>query len=260
MRFFDWLVRLLSTPAPELPPWGDGWSEFLQSHVFFYRALNEAERATFELRVRSFLATTAVEGGDEVEVTDADRLLVASSAIIPVWSFPGWHYFNVNAVFLLPAPFNDRFECGQKDSVISGLVGSGPMSGKLALSKPDLHAGFANSMDKHNVGIHEFAHLVDMADGTMDGFPERMEPYRFSEPWFSLVQQKVHEIETRQTGISSYGATNPAEFFAVASEYFFERPELMQSKHPQLYRWLSEFYQQNRAEQYRLLRKASPDR
>lgn len=253
-RLSDGIHAWFNGRPPELPPWQQAWSDYLQQHVAFYQLLTAEEQALFRQRVQYFLATTEVEGGVEVEVTDADRLLVAASAIIPVWAFPQWHYFDVQAVFLLPGLFNSQFECGQQDSLISGMVGTGPMAGKLALSKPDLHAGFDNSQDKRNVGIHEFAHLIDLADGTLDGFPERMENYRFSTPWFSLVQKKVHEIETRRTGISRYGATNPAEFFAVASEYFFERPELMQHKHPELYRWLTEFYHQNRAEQYRQLR------
>ncbi|WP_430462861.1 zinc-dependent peptidase [Thalassolituus sp. LLYu03] len=241
----------LETVAQPLPAWPQEWSAILQERVHFYRELSDAERPLFEQRCLQFLADTRIEGGVEIDVTDTDRLLVAASAVIPVWGFPDWHYFNVDAVFLLPGPFNDRFECGQPDSRISGMVGSGPMSGKLALSRPDLHAGFANGRDKHNVGIHEFAHLIDGADGRVDGFPERMEPYRFAEPWFALVQKKVQDMEAGDTGIPQYGATNPAEFFAVASEYFFERPELMQKKHPQLYHWLSEFYRQNRADAVR---------
>lgn len=247
-RVKDWFIQ----PAPELPEWKAGWSEYLRKQVSFYRWLNDEEQALFRLRIQHFLATTRVEASDSITVTDDDRLLVAASAIIPVWAFPDWHYMNVAAVYLLPGLFNERFECGMPDSHIAGLVGNGPMAGKLVLSKPHLHAGFSNAEDKHNVGIHEFAHLVDMADGSTDGFPERLMPYKQSMPWFALVQRKVAEIEKKRTGINAYGATNPAEFFAVASEYFFERPELMQRKHPELYRWLTEFYHQNRAADIRL--------
>jgi len=246
-RIFRWLD---GTP-PELPVWQPQWSEFLQQEVVFYRTLSAEDKKIFEHRMQLFLATTEIEGGVQVEVTDEDRLLVAASAVIPVWAFPDWHYFNVRAVFLLPGLFNAQFECGKRDSLISGMVGTGPMAGKLALSKPDLHAGFANARDKHNVGIHEFVHLIDGADGTLDGFPERMDNYRFSEPWFALVKHKVEEIEKKHTGISDYATVNHAEFFAVASEYFFERPELLEKKHPQLYQWLSEFYHINLAEQFK---------
>lgn len=251
------LQAWLNGQQPELPLWQPEWSEYLQRHVAFYRLLSDDEQALFRYRIQVFLATTRIEGGVAVEVTDEDRLLVGASAVIPVWAFPDWHYLNVDGVFLLPGLFNSQFECGQPDSLIAGLVGTGPLSGKLALSKPDLHAGFDNSQDKRNVGIHEFAHLIDLADGTMDGFPERLENYRVSQGWFALVQKKIHEIERERTGISRYGSTNPAEFFAVASEYFFERPELMEKKHPQLYRWLTEFYQQNRAEQVRSLQRSA---
>ena len=134
------------------------------------------------------------------------------------------------------------------DSVISGMVGTGKMSGKMVLSKPDLYRGFENSRDKSNVGIHEFVHLIDMADGLTDGFPERITKFEYSAPWFSFVQKKISEVDAGETNINDYAATNNAEFFAVSSEYFFERPVMLKKKHPQLYEYLSTFYQQNLAE------------
>lgn len=252
-RLRDWIYQQLVTSPPPLPAWQDEWTEYLREHVAFYRNLSLHERALFDLRVRQFWSTTRIEASDVITLNDGDRLLVAASAIIPVWSFPDWHYMNVDGVFLLPGPFNGQFQCGETDSAYTGMVGSGPMAGKLVLSRPDLHAGFANSEDKHNVGIHEFVHLLDMADGVADGFPERLAAgYACSRPWFALIQNKIHEIEATRSGISDYATTNPVEFFAVTSEYFFERPELLQRKHPELYRWLSEFYQQNRANAVRL--------
>jgi len=224
--------------------WQANWTAYLNESVAFYRTLSESDKTLFEKRVRLFLETTPVEAG-QIEVTDEDRLLVAASAVIPVWGFPDWHYFNVQKVFLLPASFNERFECGQPDSLITGMVGTGPMSGKLALSQPALHLGFSNTKDKQNVGIHEFVHLVDMADGDCDGFPERLKKYAFSIPWFELVENKIAGIESNNSNIRDYGATNKAEFLAVTSEYFFERPKLMQKKHPKLYQALSDFYQQD---------------
>lgn len=210
----------------------------------FYQTLSLSDKHIFEERVRLFIETTPVEAG-HVEITDEDRLLVASSAVIPVWGFPHWHYFNVKTVYLLPASFNSQFECGQTDSVITGMVGTGPMSGKLALSKPALHQGFSNAKDKQNVGIHEFVHLLDLADGDCDGFPERLKEFAYSIPWFELVKEKIVHIENGQSNIRDYGATNKAEFLAVASEYFFERPKMMKDKHPKLFEALSDLYQQD---------------
>lgn len=226
--------------------WQQRWSDILNKKVAFYRALNLEDKALFQQRILLFLHTTSVEAG-QVEVTEADRLLVAASAIIPVWSFPKWHYFNIKAVYLLPGSFNEKFECGQPNSVITGMVGNGPMSGKLALSKPHLHLGFENDKDKRNVGIHEFVHLIDMADGDCDGYPERLKQFAFSIPWFDLVDKKTEEIYNRKSTIDEYGATNRAEFLSVVSEYFFERPQDLKRKHPKLYASLQELYQQDTA-------------
>lgn len=228
--------------------WKAEWSLFLQQKVSFYRNLSQVDRLCFEQRCLLFLDTTRVEGSQDVIIEDHDKLLVAASAIIPVWGFPGWHYFNIETVILLPARFNEKYQYGLPDSRISGMVGTGVMSGKMVLSKPDLHLGFANSRDKSNVGIHEFVHLIDMADGQCDGFPERVSKFEYSAPWFDFVQHKINEVELGNSNINDYSATNKAEFFAVSSEYFFERPKMLQRKHPKLYAYLSGFYQQNLAE------------
>jgi len=237
-RFFG------STQSTKTHPWQQPWTDFLTQKVAFYRVLSEDDKKLFNQRALLFLQTTAVEAG-QFEVTDADRLLVAASAIIPVWGFPRWHYFNLKSVFLLPEAFNEQFECGAQDSKITGMVGTGPMSGKMALSRPALHLGFENTRDKSNVGIHEFVHLVDMADGECDGYPERLKEYPFSIPWFELVEKKTREIHRGESNVNAYGASNRAEFFAVASEYFFERPQMLQKKHPRLFAVLTEFYQQD---------------
>lgn len=246
-----WLHTLLGKEKDQAVPeidWQQAWSDFLQQQVVFYRALSNEDKKLFEQRTILFLQTTRVEARSDSsfdDVTDEDKLLVAASAIIPVWNFPQWHYFNLQSVILLPSSFNDDFECAQPNSNIQGMVGTGLMSGKMVLSRQALHTGFSNSQDKHNVGIHEFAHLIDMADGTTDGFPERLYDYQFSIPWLKLVQTKIQQINHSKSNIRDYAATNDAEFFAVASEYFFERPKMLNKKHPKLYQSLSDFYQQD---------------
>lgn len=245
-RWLSYIVQFLKGAPPKPVVWLPEWSHFLAREVDFYRALSADDKTIFHRRIILFLQSTRVEAGQFV-VSDEDRLLVAASAIIPVWAFPRWHYFNLSAVFLLPQAFNENLEFGMPDSCITGMVGTGKMAGKLVLSRPDLYAGFRNGRDKHNVGIHEFVHLIDMADGECDGYPERLKAFSFSIPWFELVKRKVDEIIAGDSNIRDYGATNRAEFFAVASEYFFERPKLLQRKHPQLYGALSQLYQQDRA-------------
>lgn len=220
---------------------------YLLHQVAFYKALNEADRSLFDKRILLFLQTTQVLGNG-VEIEQSDRLLVAAGAIIPVWKFIDWHYFNLKEVILVPNSFNESSQFGQPDSRIQGMVGTGPMSGKMILSKPALHHGFSNSKDKRNVAIHEFSHLIDMADGDCDGFPERLSEYAFCMPWFDLMYQKMEQIDNHQSNINAYGATDKVEFFAVATEYFFERPGMLRKKHPQVYEALKDFYQQDIAD------------
>ncbi|MDT0628834.1 zinc-dependent peptidase [Alteromonas sp. W364] len=244
------LLTLFSSSRKEIaessPPtaWQPEWTEFLLAKVAFYRVLHAEDRLLFNQRVLLFLSTTAIEGGQLV-VSDNDRLLVAASAIIPVWGFKQWHYFNLKTVYLLPAAFNENIEFGRPDSLITGMVGTGRMANKLVLSRPALYLGFENTQDKQNVGIHEFVHLIDMMDGECDGYPERLKAHSFSIPWFELVGEKIEAIHARKSNIRDYGATNRAEFFAVASEYFFERPKMLKKKHPHLFEKLEKFYQQD---------------
>jgi len=249
MSFLNALVarikRLFISPAEASGfRWEASWSLFLLDNVVFYKVLSDSDKTLFEQRCLLFMNTTRIEAG-AFEVSDEDRLLVAASAIIPVWGFPQWHYFNLAAVFLLPGAFNDQFECAQEDSTIAGMVGTGPMAGKMALSRPHLHLGYKNSKDKNNVGIHEFVHLLDMADGRCDGVAESLHQHESTAIWFDFIEHKINEIDRGDSNIPLYGATNRQEFFAVASEYFFERPQMLKKKHPRLFDTLTQFYQQN---------------
>ena len=148
----------------------------------------------------------------------------------------------------MSASFHENSEFGKADSNISGLVGTHHLAGKMILSQPALHYGFINDNDKRNVAIHEFAHLIDIEDGDCDGLPRELTDNAFCLPWLSLVRKGIDDIRRKKSDIRQYGASNQVEFFAVVSEYFFERPKLLKRKHPELYQALEGFYQQNRAE------------
>ena len=98
--------------------------------------------------------------------------------------------------------------------------------------------GFRNETDKKNTAIHEFVHLIDKSDGVIDGVPELLLSKQYAIPWIDLIKQEIDKIYEGRSDINPYGATNKSEFFAVISEYFFERPQLLQSKHPELYEML----------------------
>ncbi|SFB00521.1 zinc-dependent peptidase [Algoriphagus aquimarinus] len=227
--------------VPEIFP--EKWRLYLFKEVNFYASLDEEDKVIFEADVKRFLKRVRITG-IKTTVDDEDRLLVASSAVIPVFSFPEWEYSSLHEVLLYPDLFTEKYDFSEQDRNISGMVGSGGVMHHVVIfSKPALHQGFDNASDKMNVGIHEFVHLFDKQDGEIDGIPQMIMKNQAVLPWLHLISENTKEMLAGKSDINIYGATNKQEFLAVASEYFFERPKLFQEKHPELYEVLSSVFQ-----------------
>ena len=239
-----------STLKKPVKPFPVNWRKILFENVSFYNNLTPEEKQRFEFKVNEFLINIRINGV-ETEVFDIDRVLIAASAIIPIFAFPNWQYFNLNEVLLYPGLFNEEFNTDGEKRNIAGMVGTGYMEGKMILSKQALHHGFENESDKKNTAIHEFVHLIDKADGSIDGIPSLLLEKQYTIPWIDLIQKKIEEIYENESDINPYGATNKTEFFAVISEYFFERPKLLQQKHPKLYILLEQIFDQKAANKLR---------
>lgn len=215
----------------------------LAEHAVFYQHLDAEKQEWFERRVQHFLNTTRITGVN-TPVEDLDKVLVAASAIIPIFGFPDWEYANLNEVLLYPDSFNHDFEQNGSDRNILGMVGSGELNNVMILSRHELRQAFFNKTGKTNTAIHEFAHLVDKTDGSVDGLPEMIADQSYILPWLQLMRAEMKKIMAGRSDINPYGATNEAEFFAVVAEYFFERPGLLKQKNPQLYELLSLIFRQ----------------
>ena len=225
------------------------WREILNKSVLFFEKLNDIKKTLFEKRVQIFLAEKKVEGID-TDIDDEIKLLVAASAIIPTFAFPAFDYPDLNEVLVYPKSFSQKFEIegdNQSSENIEGMVGNRYMNHSLLLSKPSLLAGFNGQKGEENVGIHEFVHLLDREDGETDGIPERLIEQSFTLPWLHLIKKEMNQIKSGGSDINPYAITNNAEFLAVVSEYFFSDPEEFHDKHPELYQFLSGFYQQKLA-------------
>jgi Mlc titration factor MtfA (ptsG expression regulator) len=237
------------------------WEAVLQRDVAFFRALGAEERDRFRRHVQLFIAERRITGiGVEADTTT--RVLVAASAVIPIFGFPGWEWHQINEVLVYPSRFDHDFSTGDTaDHGILGMVGTGAMNRLMILSKPDLIAGFRNPGDKRNVGVHEFVHLVDLSDGAVDGMPLVGLDRGAVSPWIELVRRKMREIEAGASDIHPYALTNEAEFLAVTAEYFFERPGVMRQKHPQLYAALERVFNQDLGSRLaRIRREMAPPR
>lgn len=235
--FFKWPKRKVILPA--------NFREMLKQHVGYYRKLNEKNKARFEKKLIEFLGYIRIEGIN-TSVDDLDRLLVAASAVIPIFGFDKWKYYNLKNVLLYPASFNPgEFQASGYEKNTLGMIGNGPMQRVMILSKPALHYGFQIEPNKGNTGIHEFVHLLDKDDGEVDGLPEALLNRKDNKHWLSLVNQNIGTILSGQSDINPYGASNRAEFFAVAAEYFFNCPELFKENHAELFKAMCTIFNQN---------------
>ncbi|RYY71754.1 MAG: peptidase [Chitinophagaceae bacterium] len=218
-------------------------TKLLEEHVGFYAKLEADDRVRFEENVQFFLEHTRINGVD-TNVEPLDRVLIASAAVIPIFRFKKWRYHNLREVLLYSDAINHQFESkGDAARNILGMVGEGVYNNMMFLSKQSLRQGFDNKTDKHNTAIHEFVHLIDKADGDTDGIPDLLLDKKYIMPWINMIHDNMQEIAKGRSDIDSYAFTNKAEFFAVVSEYFFERPELLEEKHPDLYKMLAEMFE-----------------
>ena len=214
---------------------------FLNGYVKFYLGLNEDGKKIFDEKVQKFLHDVRITGVN-TPVEDLDRIFIAAGAIIPVYSFRDWEYTNLHEVLLYPGIFNEEFEQEGYYRSISGMVGSGAMQNVMVVSRADLRRSFIDNHGTRNTAIHEFVHLIDKMDGTMDGIPEILLERKYINQWLHIMNETVQRIKNEETDIDIYATTNQAEFFAVTAEYFFQRPDLLRVNHPQLFEMLARIF------------------
>jgi len=232
-------LRAMKSPFPS------AWEGILQSHVAFFRALPDDGKEHFRQLVKVFLDEVRITGiGTDVD--DTIRVLVAASAAIPIFGFHDWEYHRLGEVLVYPASFGEDYQAtGAADENILGLVGLHQLRGVMNLSKPSLLAGFDNQATKENVGIHEFAHLVELGD-TDYGLPPEV-PWQAVRHWVQYVAQELSHPSRNHAYIRSYAYANEREFFAVLAEYFFKSPGSLEARDPELYGMLREIFHQDTA-------------
>jgi Mlc titration factor MtfA (ptsG expression regulator) len=215
------------------------WHQLLVDNILFYKKLTKDEQKLFCNKMFHFLETKNIEAV-HFELEELDRLLIAASAVIPVFRFKTWNYSNLTTVLIYPDYFDDdlQFDSKVEGRTIGGLVGTGRFENQMILSRKALHPGFSNTTDKGNTAIHEFIHLLDKTDGVIDGIPAVLLDKQYTIPYLQLVHKKMEAINNDTSDIRNYGGTSQIEFLAVAGEYFFERPKLFKRKHPELYKML----------------------
>ncbi len=217
--------------------------ELLRYNVSYYTRLNEQGKLLFEQKIEDFISRYKITGVDTV-ANDTDRILIAASAIIPVFAYPDWEYTVLEEVLVYPDNFNENFLTTGPDRYFRGLVGFGHLDGKMLISRTALYEGFDDFSDKRNTCLHEFIHLIDKEDGNIDGIPSKIIENKYAIPWLFLMKREISRIGEGNSDIHPYATKNTGEFLSVVSEYFFERPDDFQAEHPELFNTLKTIFRQ----------------
>ena len=210
--------------------------------VPYYVALDGVERRRFERSVSVFLDRAEITGVTTT-ANDSIRLLVASSAVMLTFGRPGWMLDGLPEILIYPAPFDERFRRSRRHEAYAGMV---VPRNAIALSKAALVWSFREP-DPYHVGLHEFAHFLDMEDGRFDGVPRGL-PAVAQRRWQALIAGELARVREGDSALDEYAATSEAETFAVAVEHFFKEPARLKRRHPELYEALREYLNQDPAE------------
>ena len=234
-------------------PFPAAWRDILKRRLPYFRALPADLQLQLKKHIQVFIAEKQFIGCDGLSVSDEMRVTIAAQACLLLLNRPDYYYPKLKQILLYPAAFvvngNSADAAGVMHQQRRVLSGESWGLGKVILSWADTLDGAANPGDGRNVVIHEFAHQLDQEKGIANGAPllERSSDYQ---QWSGVMAEEFRRLQLQaQSGQSSlfdhYGATNPAEFFAVVSEVFFEQPQQLSALHPQLYQQLSRFYRLN---------------
>lgn len=251
-RLAPLLLRARTAVAARRLAVPDAWWHWIEERVPQAAALSSADRDALLQLVARFIKEKQFEGAAGLAVTDEMKVVVAAQACFMALKLPGPLYPGVSAVVLYPGGFVARqSELGRTMNLPrerAPLAGEA-LPGVVALGWSDVAAGAADPRDGRNVVFHEFAHQLDFEDGRGGGAPV-LPGTRAYARWGAIMRDAAAELERRvQDGAPSvlddYGTTNRAEFFAVATEAFFERPDELRADYPAVFDALREFYGQD---------------
>ena len=224
--------RLRKLPFPE------EWLPHLQKQVPFFGRLPEELRQAFLDRLKVFAREKTFTGVQGMEITDEVRVVISAVATRLVLHLDLDYYDHLSEIVVYP----HHYRHGDSDGIV---FGEAHQWGTVVLSWPAVLHGLQNPRDGRHTAMHEFAHVLDVQDGSFDGTPElrSTEDYR---PWARIMAERYENLCKRRKQerevLREYGTLNAAEFFAVATESFFEKPVQMKESTPDLYGELHRFY------------------
>lgn len=215
------------------------WRDYLLAHSAYFRGLGDEGRSHFARDMSLFLADTRIAATGGAAVDWETRLLIAAGAAAMLHGRPEWDTPLADGITVYPGyTFDRNYQAGR-----GNIAGQAPPRGPLLVAEMSLREGFANERDGINVLLHELAHFFDL-EARKGGMSLRAGG-KNATPWPEVIATEYERHDFASSTLSTYAAQNEAEFFAVASEMFFENPVRLQQAHPGLFAILCEFYGQD---------------
>jgi Mlc titration factor MtfA (ptsG expression regulator) len=240
--------RLRAQPFPQ------EWLATIKRHVLFFRRLSPNDQAELLGHIQVFLAEKRFEGCGGLELTDEIRLSIATQACLLLLHRATDYFPHLLTILVYPSTYlaeEQRHVEGPvwEEGKMPRLGETGRQLGTVVLAWDAAKTGAADPSDGKNVVLHEFTHQLDYENGAEDGAPA-LATREQQLSWREVMQIEFASLRAADdTGIptllDTYGATNPAEFFAVSTEAFFERPRALRASHPKLYAELRSYFRQN---------------
>ena len=232
--------RLLAQPfKPE-------WCAILEKNVPLHNRLPAELKQQLEGLINVFLAEKRFQGCAGQEITDEIRLTIAAQACMLLLNRKTRYFPKLNSIYVYPAVYVARQAGG--DGIVGGQPRQGEswQNGPVILAWDSVTGGANNIHDGRNVVFHEFSHRLDQEDGSADGAPVLKTRSCYAS-WAQVLSKEYQALrgkakKHRRSVLNRYGATHPAEFFAVATEAFLEKAKQMKKKHPDLYDELKRYY------------------
>lgn len=241
--------RLLATPIAH------EWLTCLRSNAALYSSLTNLEQERLRNDLRVFIAEKNWEGCAGITVTDEIRVTVAAQACLLLLGIEHDYFSRVLSVLVYPTAYRNPREHINRDGLVeedrTGRVGEAWYRGPVVLAWDSVLKDARDPTLGRNVVLHEFAHQLDFLDGLANGTPALKNQGQYTK-WRGVMTAEYEKLirdskRGRVPFLDQYGATNPCEFFAVATEAFFTLPTRLQRRHPLLYKVLSEYYGQHPA-------------
>jgi Mlc titration factor MtfA (ptsG expression regulator) len=236
-------------------PFSGEWQTILHEGVGHYGLLADSQQKKLRDAVQIMIAEKEWEGCRGLELTDEVRVTIAALAAILILGFDDFYFDNVATILVYPNAYVVKEERaiggGATVEQESGRLGEAHFRGPVILSWAELAENALAPGSGQNLVFHEFAHQLDMLNGAFDGTPN-LPTNELAGRWAKLMDKEYRRLQRaerigRDTLLDPYGATDPAEFFAVATECFFDSPHAMQREYPPLYELFRDYYRQDPA-------------